>query len=94
MGNIVEVPGPKGGFIKGHYFEYEGVWYFKTGVYNAWAHFSPPDHKNEDPPIIKPEMRAWLVERGICLRAWEERANLQLVFKDPDTFMLFRLTWL
>lgn len=91
----IEIPAKPGckDLSVGSYFEYESVWYFQTGVWNAWEYFSPPGIR-KDPPIIKPDMRAWLVERNICLKAWEERGNLTLVFHNPETFMLFRLTWL
>lgn len=81
-------------FTVGSYFEYEGTWYFRTGVFNAFQYFCEPNAPRKDPPTIKPDLRQWLVDHEIDLRPWEERGNLELVFNDSDVFTLFKLTWL
>lgn len=95
MGQAVKIPARPGhrNLIVGNYYEHEDVWYFTTGLFNAWEYFSP-ERNRSDPPIIKPDIREWLVEHKINLQSWEERGVLQLEFHDPDVFILFKLTWL
>jgi hypothetical protein len=88
----IKIPGPPGSkFTKGSFFEIDGAWYFHSGLWNLWEHFCDT---RTDPPQLKLELQDWLDQYGVSRSAIEEEGILEFVFKDPEVFTLFRLTWL
>lgn len=44
--------------------EKDGTWYRRVGLLTLWTYFGEPGGRNEDPPVIRPEIMADLERLG------------------------------
>ncbi len=79
---------------KGTYFEYEGIWYFRTGLIQIWDNFCEKKDRFTDPPILKKELQDWLDLHNIDRIKMERDGVPEFIFDKVDDFILFRMTWL